>query len=80
MRRLLRPLTPDEISAILRARIGAQSSGEQFTLADAGLEDEVSKILTYRDGTQRWIETWKNSSRPTFSPQLAAKKLCAFLR
>jgi hypothetical protein len=47
MRRLLRPLTPDEISAIVRARIGAQSSGERLTLADAGLEDEVRKILTY---------------------------------
>ena len=53
MRRLLRPLTPDEIYAIVRARIGAQSSGEQLTLADAGLEDEVRKIPMYRDSTQR---------------------------
>jgi len=41
MRRLLCPSTLCEISAIVRARIGEQSSGERLTLA--GLEDEVRK-------------------------------------
>ena len=45
IRKLLRPATTKEIASIVRARTGAASGGEQLTLADAGLEEEVREML-----------------------------------
>lgn len=44
MQRLLRPVTPDEIASVVRARTGSAST-EQLTLSDADLEDEVRELL-----------------------------------
>jgi hypothetical protein len=49
MRKLLRPVTADEIAAVVRTRTGAASGGEQLTLADADLEDEVRELRAVRD-------------------------------
>lgn len=49
MRQLLRPATPGEIAATIRAQTELESGGEQLSLADADLEDEVHKILACRD-------------------------------
>lgn len=53
MPRLLRPMTPSEIAATTNAQTGASSFGEQLSLADADLDDEVRKILACRDNNQR---------------------------
>ena len=42
--KLLKPATKEEIEEIVRARTG-NSGGEQLTLADAGLEEEVRLLI-----------------------------------
>lgn len=48
MRRLLLPITLDQANEIARQRVGADSGGEQLTLGDAGLEDEVRALRAER--------------------------------
>ena len=44
MKRLLRPVTADEMAAVVRRRVG-DTSCEMLTLADAGVEEEVREIF-----------------------------------
>lgn len=48
LRRTLWPLTKAELDALVRTS-NAASPGEQLTLADAGLKDEVRQLLASRD-------------------------------
>ncbi|WP_036171627.1 hypothetical protein [Massilia sp. 9096] len=48
LRRHLRPVTLERMAEIVRERTGPTSAGEQLPLADAGLEDEVRKLLAPR--------------------------------
>jgi len=50
LRRLLRPVSLRRMAEIVRERTGPNSQGEQLTLADAGLEDEVREILNWPAG------------------------------
>lgn len=45
LRQLLRPVSPERMAEIVRESIGPNSQGEQLTLADAGLEEEVRDLL-----------------------------------
>ncbi len=45
LRQVLRPVTTERLAEIMRERSG---TGEQLTLADAGLEDEVRELLKQR--------------------------------
>ena len=47
LRKLLRPLSEAEVATLGRARTKG-SMGEQLSLADAGLEDEVRELLARR--------------------------------
>lgn len=47
VRKLLRPLSEAEVAALVRFRT-AGSKGEQLSLADTGLEDEVHELLAGR--------------------------------
>jgi hypothetical protein len=47
LRRALKPVPSERLAEIMRERVG---SGEQLTLADAGLEDEVRELLAGRAG------------------------------
>jgi len=48
LRRLLRPVSPKRMAEIVREQTGPESQGEQLTLADAGLEDEVREMSARR--------------------------------
>jgi len=45
LKQLLRPVPRERMAEIVRESIGPNSQGEQLTLADAGLEDEVRNLL-----------------------------------
>jgi hypothetical protein len=49
LRALLRPLSEEEIRALVRAQTGG-GGGERLTLADAGLEEEVRGFLAEKAG------------------------------
>jgi len=48
LKMLLRPVSSERMAEIGREQTGPNSLGEQLTLADAGLEDEVHEILAKR--------------------------------
>lgn len=48
LKKLLRPVSPERLAEIVREQTGPNSLGEQLTLADAGLEDEVHELLAKR--------------------------------
>lgn len=51
MRKLLKPASPEQIANIVRTRTNPNSH-EQLTLADAGLEEEVRRLLPQRVSRQ----------------------------
>jgi hypothetical protein len=55
MRRLLRPVSAEQMAEIVRQRT-THGSFEQLTLADAGLEDEVRELIHRRKS--RRGESW----------------------
>ena len=48
MQRLLRPVSAEQMAAIVR-QCTTPGSHEQLTLADAGLEDEVRELIRRRN-------------------------------
>jgi hypothetical protein len=63
LRKVLKPVSSERLAEILRMRVSPESGGEQLTIADAGLEDEVSGILERRaaaEGSRRQTQQMEN--------------------